>query len=134
MRSTTGLSIALGLVCMTFASAAWADGTGANPGTLAPLAAFQDCAACPEMIVVPPGAFMMGAVPGESKNPFDVYGDTATFRKRRPDEQNIIPSEHPRHRVEMDIPYAIARDEITHAEWMTCVTEGGAPIHRIIAF
>ncbi|MGL4233419.1 MAG: formylglycine-generating enzyme family protein, partial [Casimicrobium sp.] len=79
--------------------------------------------------------FMMGAIPGESRNPFDAYGENATGRKRGPDELNIIPAEHPRHRVEMDIPYAIARNETTHAEWMACVDGGGCshmPDHRVL--
>ena len=102
---------------------------------LKPLTGFRDCDHCPEMIVMPPGAFMMGAIPGESRNPFDFYGENATRRIRTPDEMNIIPSEHPRHRVEMDIPYAIARNEVTHAEWMACVKEGGCthvPDHRVL--
>lgn len=102
---------------------------------LAPLERFQDCAACPEMIVMPPGSFMMGAVPGESRNPFDIYGEGATGRVRGPDEVNIIPSEHPRHGVVMDIPYAIARTETTHAQWMACVADGGCghtPDHRVL--
>ncbi len=107
----------------------------ADSGTLEPLAQFRDCAHCPEMIVMPPGAFMMGAIPGESRNPFDYHGEKATGRVRGPDEINIIPSEHPRHRVEMDIPFAISRNETTHAEWMACVEAGGCshvPDHRVL--
>ncbi len=102
---------------------------------LEPLESFRECDRCPEMIVMPPGSFMMGAIPGESRNPFDIYGENATRRVRLPDEINIIPSEHPRHRVEMDIPYATARNEITYAEWMACVDDGGCryvPDHRVL--
>jgi formylglycine-generating enzyme required for sulfatase activity len=98
------------------------------------LESFRECDHCPEMIVMPPGSFMMGAIPGESRNPFDFYGENASLRVRGPDEVNIIPNEHPRHRVEMDIPYAISRNEITHAEWMACVEGGGCthvPDHRV---
>ena len=35
---------------------------------LPPLASFKDCDVCPEMIVIPLGSFMMGAIPGESRN------------------------------------------------------------------
>ncbi|OYX44333.1 MAG: hypothetical protein B7Z02_06175 [Rhodobacterales bacterium 32-67-9] len=111
----------------------------ANPGNLAPLESFRECDRCPDMIVMPPGSFMMGAIPGESKNPFDFYApvDAKGFvpRVRDPDEINIIPNEHPRHQVEMDIPYAIARNETTHAEWMACVADGGCthdPDHRVL--
>ena len=106
---------------------------------VAPLEQFRECDVCPEMIVMPHGSFMMGAIPGESRNPFDFYApvDAKGFlpRVRGPDEINIIANEHPRHRVEMDIPYAIARNEITHAEWMACVEGGGCshvPDHRVL--
>ena len=93
-----------------------------DPAALPPLALFRDCDSCPEMIVMPPGTFWMGAIPGKSKDPFDIYApvDAKNFkpRVRGPDEIKIIPNEHPRHRVEMDIPYAIARNETTKAEWM----------------
>ncbi|MDO6588682.1 MULTISPECIES: formylglycine-generating enzyme family protein [Rhodobacterales] len=93
--------------------------------TVGELEMFQECADCPEMIVMPLGSFMMGAILGESRNPFDIYGPDATGTVRGPDEINIIPSEHPRHQVVMDIPYAMARNELTYAEWMICVDAGG---------
>ncbi|AXX99757.1 formylglycine-generating enzyme family protein [Profundibacter amoris] len=91
------------------------------------------------MIVMPPVTFMMGAIRGESRTPFNMYGplDDTTLvpRVRGPDEINIIPSEHPRHPVKMDIPYAIARNETTRAEWMACVDDGGCtyvPDHWVL--
>ncbi|MGL5011622.1 MAG: formylglycine-generating enzyme family protein [Paracoccaceae bacterium] len=103
-------------------------------GKLPPLASFKECDTCPEMIVMPQGSFMMGAIEGESQNPWDFTGENPTFRRRGPDEINIIPFEHPRHLVEMDIGYAIARNETTYAEWMACVDDGGCtyvPDHRV---
>jgi formylglycine-generating enzyme required for sulfatase activity len=102
---------------------------------LKPLAHFQDCAACPEMIVMPSGAFLMGATPEESQNPFDAFGKGASGRIRQPGEINIMPAEHPRHRVEMDIPYAISTNETTRAQWMACVADGGCtyvPSERVL--
>ena len=116
------------------ASNVFAESNMTDPGTLPPLATFQECGACPEMIVMPQGSFMMGAIPGESKNPFDFSGENPTFERRAEGEINIITFEHPRHRVEMDIPFAMARNEITHAEWMACVDDGGCtyvPDHRV---
>jgi formylglycine-generating enzyme required for sulfatase activity len=107
----------------------------ADPASLEPLQMFKECDVCPEMIVMPLGSFMMGAKPQESRNPFDFYGENAGNWMRGSDELNIIPHEHPRHRVEMDIPYAIARNEITHAEWMACVEDKGCshvPEHRVL--
>lgn len=108
-----------------------------NDTEVATLEMFQECDVCPEMIVVPLGSFMMGAIEGESRNPFDLYGTDATGRVRAPDEINIIPSEHPRHRVQIDIPFAIGRNEVTHREWMACVDDGGCshnPDHRVLTF
>ncbi|MGL5011665.1 MAG: formylglycine-generating enzyme family protein [Paracoccaceae bacterium] len=102
---------------------------------LPPLASFKECDTCPEMIVMPQGSFMMGAIEGESQNPWDFSGDNPTFERRAEGEINIITFEHPRHRVEMDIPYAMGRNEITHAEWMACVEDGGCtfiPDHRVL--
>ncbi len=108
---------------------------------MAPLERFRECEHCPEMIVMPTGSFMMGAIRGESRNPFDAYGPMEgsnrkfPWRVRGPDEINIMPSEHPRHPVKMDIPYAIARNETTRAEWMACVDDGGCtyvPDHWVL--
>lgn len=75
----------------------------------------------------------------ESRNPFDIYApvDAKGFvpRVRGPDEVNIIPNKRPRHRVDMDIPYAISRNETTRAQWMACVADGGCthdPDHRVL--
>ena len=103
--------------------------------TVAPLDMFRECDDCPEMIVIPLGSFMMGAKPEESRNRFDIYGPGLTLGVRGPDELNIIPSEHPRHPVQMDIAYAMGRNEVTHAEWMRCVEDGGCshePDHSVL--
>jgi formylglycine-generating enzyme required for sulfatase activity len=126
--------IAIWLFCLAGASMVCAEEVLTPARAFHPLDAFQDCDTCPEMIVMPPGSFMIGAIPGESRNRFDIYGAKATRRVRGPDEINIIPSEHPRHRVDMDIHYAIARNETTQAEWMACVEDGGCsfvPDHRV---
>jgi formylglycine-generating enzyme required for sulfatase activity len=57
---------------------------------------FRDCDKCPEMVVVPPGSFVMG----------DNRGDR---------------SERPAHRVTIGKPYAIGKYEITLAQWNACV-------------
>jgi len=108
-----------------------------NGETVTELDVFKECDVCPEMIVMPMGSFMMGAIEGESRNPFDFYGEGATGRIRGPDEINIIPHEHPRHRVEIDMPYAIGRNEVTVAEWDACVADGGcshSPAHEVLVF
>jgi formylglycine-generating enzyme required for sulfatase activity len=128
-RHISGFLVALGALAKFFVLSASADSVVSYRLTdgrdVATFESFKECDLCPEMIVLPLGTFMMGATAEESRNPFDIYGKDATMRIRRPDEPNIIPSEHPRHPVEMDIPYAIGRNEITRTEWMFCVDDGG---------
>lgn len=69
------------------------------PGTV-----FRDCADCPEMVVVPPGSFVMGS--------------DATEKSRFSDEG-------PQHRVTFAAPFAIGKYELTFADWDACVAGGG---------
>ena len=62
---------------------------------------FQDCAVCPQMVVVPAGSFTMG---GES--------------------------EEPRHRVTIRQRFAVGKVEIAFAEWDACVRARGCGNHR----
>lgn len=131
----SALKIAAVLVWVS--TIAWADMSFefANGRVVKPLERFRECDVCPEMIVMPTGSFMMGAIPGESRNRFTFYGKDAKIGMRGPDEINIMPSEHPRHQVVMDIPFAIARNETTYSEWMACVQEGGCshtPEHIVL--
>jgi formylglycine-generating enzyme required for sulfatase activity len=66
---------------------------GTKPGDV-----FRDCNDCPEMVVVPAGAFEMGS------NEFDF--------------------EKPEHRVTIAKPFAIGRREVTFDEWDQCVASG----------
>jgi formylglycine-generating enzyme required for sulfatase activity len=64
---------------------------------------FRDCEDCPELVVVPPGDFVMGS------------GDT--------------PYEKPERTISIPRPYAIGRREVTFAEWDRCA-DAGACKHR----
>jgi formylglycine-generating enzyme required for sulfatase activity len=71
---------------------------------LRPKESFRDCDSCPEMIVVPPGAFVMGS----------------------PNEEDQRSSEEgPQHKVEIGIWMAVGKYEVTFAEWDACSAEGG---------
>jgi formylglycine-generating enzyme required for sulfatase activity len=59
---------------------------------------FRDCADCAEMVVVPSGEFDMGAADN--------------------------PAEGPQHHVVIAASFAIARREVTFAEWDLCVAAG----------
>ena len=65
---------------------------------------FKDCDACPQMIVVPAGRFMMGSPSGEPER------DTR--------EQPVHPVTIPRH-------FAISRYEVTFQEWEACLADQG---------
>ena len=61
---------------------------------------FKDCETCPEMIDIQPGSYEMGS---------DNKQDSAS----------------PRHQVNLDYGFAIARHEITKQQWNFCVDQGG---------
>ena len=63
---------------------------------------FRDCPNCPEMIVVPAGAFMMGSPEHE--------------RGRGKDEG-------PQRKVVIQQPFAVGKFEVTFAQWEACVAE-----------
>ena len=65
---------------------------------------FRDCDACPGMVVVPAGTFMMGSP------------DSEEGRER---------NEQPLHRVTIDSPFAVGAYEVTFGEWGACVLAGG---------
>ena len=70
-----------------------------EPGTT-----FTDCAGCPEMVLLPAGAYTMGSPP---------------------DEEGRYDDEGPAHQVTIDEPFAIGVREVTFAEWDACVAAGG---------
>ncbi len=64
------------------------------------LEVFSDCSDCPEMVVLVPGRFTMGARVGD-------------------------PSESPAHSVSIRQPFAIGKYEVTVSQWQACVVAGG---------
>jgi formylglycine-generating enzyme required for sulfatase activity len=76
---------------------------------LRPKDRFKECSACPEMVTIPPGAFMMGSIRGE--------GDS--------DEEG--PNGKPL-RVMIKAPYALGRFVVTVEDYMHCVAEKGCPL------
>lgn len=65
---------------------------------------FRDCQACPEMVVVLAGSFMMGSPSSEKGRDSD---------------------EGPQRRVTIPRPFAVGKFEITWAEWEACVADNG---------
>jgi len=75
-----------------------------RPGGLVPGTVFRDCEdACPDMVVVPAGHFLMGSPS---------------------DEEGRGNDESPRHEVRIARAFAVGKYEITHAEYAACVADG----------
>ena len=84
---------------------------------VAPLKAGQalnDCADCPELVVVPAGAFDMGS--------------SAEERRREGVPDNFGNREKPVHRVTIARPFAIGRNEISRAQYARFVAETRRPV------
>ena len=73
-------------------------------GALKPGSEFKDCAACPPMVVIPRGRFVMGSPPGE---------------------KGRVDNEGPLHVVTIARPFAVGKYEITFDDWEACVTDRG---------
>ena len=67
-------------------------------------AVIQDCAVCPQMVVIPAGSFIMGSPTNEPARRL---------------------AEGPRHRVVIPRKLAFGQFEVTFAEWDACVSAGG---------
>jgi formylglycine-generating enzyme required for sulfatase activity len=68
------------------------------------LADGQPCAACPDMVVVPAGSFVMGSPANEEGR-----GE----------------NEGPQHKVILVAPFAVGRFAVTFHQWDACVADGG---------
>lgn len=79
----------------------------AKERALKPGDSFKECATdCPTMIVVPAGSFVMGSLASEHQS-----------------------FEEPQHQVTILKPFAVAKVEVTFAEWDTCATFGDCDPH-----
>ena len=78
--------------------------SAAEEHTLRPTDVFKECSACPEMVVVPAGEFVMGTPESE---------------------ENSEDNERPQHKVTISKPFAVGRFAVTFDEWDACVAAGG---------
>lgn len=102
---------------------------GARAQHLPAGAVFRDCPTCPEMVVVPPGTFMMGSteadsareMAAEAPNEFGflwLFGmDTRQLAAR------TMAHEHPQHRVVIETQFALGRFPITVGQFAEFVAE-----------
>ena len=63
---------------------------------------FRDCDVCPELVVIPPGSFVMGSAGGE---------------------EGRVENEGPVHTVSIAYAMAVGKYEVTFDEWDACVRE-----------
>jgi len=90
-----------GLTFLSFFSAARAEELP-TPGSRQ---SFRDCPACPEMVVIPAGSFIMGAPPKPDIDAIDVA--------------------LPRHKVTFSKPFAVGKFAVKFEEWDACLADGG---------
>lgn len=84
-------------------------GVAASSANWEIISAGDHCAACPEMVVLPRGEFVMGSPGSEAGHDGD---------------------ESPQRAVTIDYGLAVGRYEVTWAEWNACVADGGCNGHR----
>lgn len=77
------------------AAVAWSPSWAADAASAPPVAVSRDCDACPEMVVIPGGEFMMGSAAGDAER-----GD------------NELPQ-----RLVRVKPFALGKTEVTVAQW-----------------
>ena len=82
---------------------------GRPGGSRAPGTVFSDCTACPALVVVPAGSYVMGSPTS------DAEGHS---------------SERPQHAVRIGAPFAVGVYEVTFAEWDACAGAGGCGGYR----
>jgi formylglycine-generating enzyme required for sulfatase activity len=95
-----------------FCAPARADGAPLSASAereLKPKDGFKECEQCPEMVVVPAGAFTMSSPAGEPKR--------EAF-------------EGSQHLVTIPRPFAVGRFAVTFDEWDACVADGGCDGYR----
>lgn len=91
----------------------------------APLDTFRDCDICPEMIELPSGEFLMGAPESETEaTRFYLFVEGGDVSQETRDALYQY-QEGPIHPVQIDVPIAMGRHEVTYDQWMACVTAGG---------
>jgi formylglycine-generating enzyme required for sulfatase activity len=99
-----------------------AEDLGPNAPPTAPGQVFRDCPdiisgkhVCPEMVVIPPGTFIMGAEDSE------LTGPEQTIRKWTGRQHE----EGPPHPVTISYPFAVGRFAVTFDDWDACVADRG---------
>lgn len=102
-RFALSVAALLGIVISSCAKAPPSDTVSHPPST------FKDCEGCPEMVVIPPGTFRMGAPPTE---------------------KGRCCLEWPVRDIRIRHSFALSRFEVTFAEWENCINDGSCKGYR----
>ena len=94
--------------------------TAAAEKTLKPGDTFQECASCPEMIVIPPGEFMMGTK--------DLGDPVIVGTPSKQSSERSYDLEKPPHMVTIATPFAVSKFEVTFDESDGCVANRGCSL------
>ena len=107
---------------------------------LVPGHVFRDCSVCPEMVVVPPGVFVMGSPESEVErlrllideeaevSDWGVGGvevDSRQVFQEIPEGLRLVEPEGPQRYVTIARPLAVPVSEVTFSQWGACARAGG---------
>ncbi|WP_170351682.1 formylglycine-generating enzyme family protein [Ruegeria atlantica] len=85
---------------------------------------FQECEACPSMVVLPKGYFSFGSTEKEAREAHRRFKIGLNIDPDEvPDPYDTFVSETPKHDVTIDVPIAMGLTEVTREEWAACVAE-----------
>jgi formylglycine-generating enzyme required for sulfatase activity len=105
------LAMAMSVASFAAAAAAATPSASPKPGTV-----LKDCPDCPDLVVIPPGSFVMGSSAEERTR----EGVPETFGNR----------EQPQHRVSIARPFALGRTEVTRGQFALFSDETKRPVEE----
>ena len=104
---------------------------------MAPGQVFRDCTACPEMVVVPSGVFVMGSPESDEERLHIVLDEEGQVfhwtvgeliladGQQLQEGHRLVEPEGPQRYVTIAAPFALGVSEVTFSEWDACARAGG---------
>lgn len=126
--------LAIGTVAISIPPDSLTAQADADPASFVPGQVFRDCAACPEMVVVPAGTFIMGSPESEEgrlRVVYDQEGEAISWTTDDAERlevgagQRLVVVEGPQRYVTIAAPFAVGVYEVTFEEWDACARGGG---------
>ena len=129
-------AVLLGLVASA-PSAAMAQADATADSVMAPGQVFRDCTACPEMVVVPSGVFIMGSPESDEERLHIVLDEEGQVfhwtvgeliladGQQLQEGHRLVEPEGPQRYVTISAPFALGVSEVTFSEWDACARAGG---------